>query len=151
MRILSKIIPAIFFLILSSIVLSPLGAGLGESGAVVVIGGAAIVALICLFAPTGRRAWGRGFLLDGLFLIAMPLLVIPLISKAYSETTAAAALTATNELDNAAAELGAGLGSALVFGAASFIGILVGGILVILGLVMVLGGRREVIVVNQNP
>lgn len=150
MRLVSKIFAAVVFLALTFIVLSPLGAGLGDTGVPVVFVAALVVAGICIIAPTGRRAWGRGFLLDGLLMLAMPLLVLPLLGRAYSETTEAAALTATSELDTAASEIGAGLGAAMVFGAASVIGLILGAIFVILGLVLVLGGRREVIVVHRD-
>ena len=151
MRLFSKILAMVFFLIVSFLILSPLGAGLGDAGLPVIIGGAALIALVCLFAPTGRRAWGRGFLLYGILFIAMPLLVLPLLGRAYSETTAAAALTSTSELETAASDLGAGMGAALAFGAATFIGLIVGIIFVILGLVLVLGGRREVLVIQAKP
>lgn len=150
MRTTSKVFAAIIFLILSFVILTPLGAGLGDAGMPVVLGLCGLVALICLLAPTGRRAWGRGFLLDGLFLIALPLLATPLIGRSFAEVTEAAELTQASEMERAATEVGAGLGAAMMFGAATFVGIVLGAIFVVLGLVLVLGGRREVIVVRDG-
>ena len=66
MKFVSKLIAAIVFVIFTFLALSPLGAGLGETtGMTVALGGAGLVALIVFLAPTGRRAWGRGFLLNG--------------------------------------------------------------------------------------
>ncbi|GAA5079177.1 hypothetical protein N0B44_23235 [Roseibacterium beibuensis] len=151
MTIISKIFAALIFLVLTFFALSPLGAGIGEAlGATIALGGAALVALIVLLAPTGRRAWGRGFLLDGAVFIAMPLLVIPLLGRAYGETVQGIAVEASST-DAAAASIGAGIGVAAAFGAFSFIGLILGLIFLVFGAVLVLGGRREVIVVQQPP
>ena len=49
--------------------------------------------------------------------------------------------------------MGAGLAGVAVTGVATFLGIIVGTILLLIGLILSLGGRREVIVIegtNQN-
>jgi hypothetical protein len=51
--------------------------------------------------------------------------------------------------DQTATVIGAGLEAALMTGAGTFIGLIFGTIFTILGLVLALGGRREVIVVTK--
>ena len=148
MTLLAKIVAAVIFLVVTFIVLTPLGAGLGErTGVLVALGGALLVFFFVVLAPTARRAWGRGFLLDGVILLAMPLLVIPLLGRAYSETTSEA--ISQNASQQAAQEIGAGIGVAMAFGAFSFVGLVLGIIFVMLGLVLALGGRREVVIVRN--
>ena len=150
MRVLSKVLAAIVFLILTFLALSPLGAGLGEGlGMAIALGGAGVVALAALIAPSGRRAWGRGFLLNGAIFLAMPLLVLPLLASAYSDVVGSLAVDAS-QADQAAASIGAGAGVAMAFGAFSFVGFIVGVIFLVIGAVLVLGGRREVIVIQQD-
>lgn len=150
MKLFSKLLAAAVFLILTFLALSPLGAGLGDStGMTVALGGAGVVALIALLAPTGRRAWGRGFLLNGAIFLAMPLLVLPLLGNAFSETVGSLEVSAS-QADQAAASIGAGAGVALAFGAFSFFGIILGIIFLVLGAVLALGGRREVIIIQKE-
>lgn len=149
MRLISKILAAVFFLVLTFLALAPLGAGIGEdTGLAVALVGASVVVLIVLLAPSGRRAWGRGFLLDGAIFVAMPVLVLPLLGRAYSETVENAAASSATAADAAAASIGAGIGTAAMFGAFSFVGVIFGVIFLVFGAVLALGGRREVIVVN---
>ncbi len=150
MRFLSKLVAAIVFIIVGFLALTPLGAGLGEnSGMAVAAIGAILIGLAAVLAPTGRRAWGRGFLLNGVLFVAMPLLVLPLLGSAYTETVNNTAAN-SGSAEQAATEAGAAVGAALMFGAFSFVGLILGEIFVILGLVLVLGGRREVIVVEAT-
>jgi len=150
MRVFSKILAALVFLILTFLALTPLGAGLGEGiGTATAFGGAGLVALIALLAPTGRRAWGRGFLVNGALFIAMPLLVLPLLGQAFDETVSEAALQANSQAEVAGAQIGAGLGATMMFGAFSFVGLVLGIIFLVFGAVLALGGRREVVVVQK--
>jgi hypothetical protein len=149
MRTVSKILAGVVFFVLGALAISPLGSGLGEVGVFVVVGGATMITLICVMAPTGRRAWGRGLLLNGSLLIAMPLLIIPLLGQTFFDTTSEVTLSSASNLEVAATSVGAGLGAAVVFGAATFLGTLSGLIFLLFGLVLVLGGRREVIVVSE--
>ncbi|HID68333.1 MAG TPA: hypothetical protein EYP31_08800, partial [Roseibacterium sp.] len=133
MKIVSKILATIVFLVITLLALLPLAAGLGESmGTTIAFVGAALVALVVLFAPTGRRAWGRGFLLDGALFFALPLLIVPLLSRAYDETVANAEVVASAS-EAAAASVGAGLGVAAAFGAFSIVGIIFGVIFLVFG------------------
>jgi len=100
-------------------------------------------ALLGVFAPTIRRAFGRGFLLAGISFFALPLSTMLLSGRVASDVIASS--------DNqAATAAGAGLGAAMMTGAAAFVGFFVGAILIIIGLVLVLGGRREVIIVERE-
>ncbi|WP_148292566.1 hypothetical protein [Paracoccus aminophilus] len=104
----------------------------------------AIMAALGYFAPTVRRAFGRGFLLLGLCFFALPFSAMLLSGRAASEVVAQASADG-----QAAAVLGAGAAGLAVTGIATFIGLIAGAIFVILGLVLALGGRREVIVVTR--
>ena len=124
--------------------LSPGWAAFGESSAmfpvvVILIGGA-----LGLFAPTIRRAFGRGFLILGASLFALPLSTMLLSGRVAHET-----ITAASEADQGMAALGAGLAGTAATGAAAFVGFFLGAIFLIAGLILVLGGRREVYVVHR--
>lgn len=101
--------------------------------------------LLGIFAPTIRRAFGRGFLLLGASVFALPLSMLLLSSRVSSEMVAAA-----SPGQQGMTAVGAGFGSVLMTGAAGFIGFFLGSILLIIGLVLSLGGRREVIIVNRQ-
>lgn len=100
---------------------------------------------IGLFAPTLRRAFGRGFLMSGASLLALPLSTAALSGQAASQV-----ISDTSVNDQAFVAVGAGLGAAALTGAAMFVGLILGAIFIITGLVLVLGGRREVIVVESR-
>jgi hypothetical protein len=76
--------------------------------------------------------------------LALPLTITVLSSQAYSATVAGAEPGA-----EVATSVGAGIGAGLAVGVAGFFGLFLGAIFIILGLVLVLGGRREVIVVER--
>lgn len=102
----------------------------------------AIGALLGLFAPTIRRAFGRGFLLLGTAIFALPLSVLLLSGRVASDMVASS--------DNqAATAIGAGIAGTLMTGASAFIGFFLGAIFIVIGLVLALGGRREVIIARQ--
>lgn len=146
MRIFSKILAVIVFSILTFLALSPLGAALGtSSGGPILVGVLVVVALLAWFAPTARRAWGRGALIAGAAFIAMPLGMMALAGRVGHETVSAA-----SGADAGAAAVGATLAGGVMVGASMILGFIVGAILLILGLVLALGGRREVIVVERR-
>lgn len=106
-------------------------------GIVVLIG-----LLMGLLAPSIRRAFGRGCLALGACLFALPLSVLLLSGRSAGEMMAATeGASATEQIGTA---VGAGIGSALMTGASAFVGLILGGIFLIAGLVLTLGGRREV-------
>lgn len=145
-----RIVIGVVFGLLSATALSPALAAItpttGDGNApmlsLLIVGG---VTLLSFFAPTTRRAFGRGFLLTGVCLIALPLSTALLSGRAATEVVSSASVDS-----QAFAAIGAGLGAAAITGAAAFIGFILGGIFLITGLVLALGGRREVIVMNSE-
>lgn len=101
-------------------------------------------ALLGFFAPTIRRAFGRGFLMLGASVFALPLSVMMLSGRVASDMAA-------QTPNDGATMVGAGIAGTVMTGAAGFIGFFFGTILLIIGLVLALGGRREVIVVERAP
>lgn len=101
--------------------------------------------VFCFFAPTIRRAFGRGFLLLGATVFALPISAFLLSGRAASEV-----VNSAEEGSEAFAAVGAGLAGVAVTGVATFVGVIIGAILLLIGLILSLGGRREVIVVEGN-
>ncbi len=154
MRVIGKIVAAIIFSIVGFLAGTPLFASFGVADAASDTGSYLGIALflsvfaIIMFAPTVRRAFGRGFLLSGLLIFALPLSVLILSGTAASSVISDTAAAGADEASQAAAALGASLGAGLLTGFASFVGFILGSIFIITGLVLTLGGRREVVVVN---
>lgn len=147
MRIVSKILATLVFGLIVALASSPLAATFVSSGYSnrILVAILIVVALIVLTAPTGRRAWGRGSLLAGVTFIALPLTM-----GALSTVSANAVISAASADSQGAAAVGATIGAGLMVGASAVIGSIFGTIFIILGIVLVLGGRREVIVVNAR-
>lgn len=103
-----------------------------------------ISAALGFFAPTIRRAFGRGFLLAGVCLVALPISTMILSGKVAHD-----AISAARPEEQAGAAVGAGLAGVAMTGVSAFVGIILGAIFVITGLILALGGRREVIVVQS--
>ena len=106
-----------------------------------------VVALVAL-APTFRRCLGRGFLLIGVCLFLLPLSTTFLSVEVGSQLIDEA--NKTDELEVAATAVGAALGGTAVAIISGFFGFFLGAIALIVGLVLSLGGRREVIVVENR-
>lgn len=102
-----------------------------------------ICGIICFFAPTIRRAFGRGFLMLGASVFALPISAFLLSGRAASEV-----VNTAEKGTEAFAAVGAGLAGVAVTGLAAFIGVIIGAILLLIGLILSLGGRREVIIVE---
>lgn len=102
-----------------------------------------LCAALCFFAPSMRRAFGRGFLVLGTSVFALPVSAFFLSSRAASEV-----MDAAHQGTEVATAVGAGLAGVAVTGLATFFGLIVGAILLLIGLILSLGGRREVIVVD---
>ena len=141
-----RLLVGLVFGALAALALAPAIAALmseaNDSAGYVAFAVVALVALACLFAPSMRRAFGRGFLMLGACVLALPLSTLLLSGRAASEVSAASG-------NEAAAIVGAGLAATMMTGAAAFIGFFLGAILLIIGLVLALGGRREVVVVER--
>lgn len=101
--------------------------------------------VLCLFAPTIRRAFGRGFLMLGASVFALPISAFLLSGRAASEV-----VNTAEEGTEAFAAVGAGLAGVAVTGLATFIGVIIGAILLLIGLILSLGGRRELIIVERD-
>ncbi|QEP30302.1 hypothetical protein [Pukyongiella litopenaei] len=101
--------------------------------------------VLCFFAPTIRRAFGRGFLMLGASVFALPISAFLLSGRAASEVVSTA-----EEGSEAFAAVGAGLAGVAVTGLATFVGVIIGAILLLIGLILSLGGRREVIIVERD-
>ncbi|WP_439618306.1 hypothetical protein [Shinella sp.] len=144
-----RIVIGIIFGLIAALALSPAAAAFSgdpDSKAPLVI---PVVVLICavaaFFAPTIRRAFGRGFLLAGASFLALPLSVMLLSGKAATEV-----VNASDGVNQGAAALGAGIAGVAMTGIATVVGLIVGAVLLIIGLVLALGGRREVVIVNER-
>lgn len=114
-----------------------------ESGATLALICAAFVCVVIGISPTYRRAFGRGFLFSGVALFALPLSAFILSGVAVNETVSAAA-----DADKGYAVIGGVMAGTLVTSIAAFFGLISGAIFLVAGLVLSLGGRREVIVVQ---
>ncbi|TWI26949.1 hypothetical protein IQ24_04006 [Paracoccus sulfuroxidans] len=136
------------FGIISAVVLSPALAAFlqqtDKNAAIAIWAIAAIMAALGFFAPTIRRAFGRGFLMLGVCFLALPISTLLLTGRVTHEL-----ITSAPENDPAAAVIGAGLAGMAATGIATFVGLIAGAIFVIIGLVLALGGQREVIVIDR--
>lgn len=104
-----------------------------------------ICGVLCVLAPTIRRAFGRGFLVLGASVFVLPISTFLLSGRAASEVIGTA-----EEGSEAFAAVGAGLAGVAVTGVATFIGVIIGAILLLVGLILSLGGRREVIIIEGS-
>lgn len=102
------------------------------------------IALLCALAPNARRCFGRGFLAMGAAFVLLPISALMLSGTVGSQIIAEAGEEAA-----AATAIGAGAGAALVTAAASFFGFILGGLSLIIGLILSLGGQREVVIINR--
>ncbi len=112
----------------------------------IVFGVTLISAALGMFTPTVRRAFGRGFLILGASVFALPISAFLLSGRAASEVVYAA-----EEVSEALAAVGAGLAGIALTGVATFVGVILGTILLLAGLILALGGRREVVVIERKP
>lgn len=108
----------------------------GAAYAVIVVG-----ALLGYFAPTIRRSLGRGFLLLGASIFVLPISAMLLTGRVAHETVSA----------DPTSVIGAGLAGAAFTGLATVVGFFLGAVFLLAGLVLVLGGRREVSIVSPPP
>lgn len=145
LRIFFQLILGAIFGGLSAASLSPLLASFGpEISPTVTIVVFCVVALLVVIAPNIRRAFGRSFLFLGAAVFLLPLSTMVLSGVVLNETVGGVA-----EADKAYAAVGGVLAGGLMTAAAGFIGFVLGSILLLVGLILSLGGRREVIVINK--
>lgn len=97
------------------------------------------------FAPTIRRAFGRGFLVLGAATFLLPISAFLLSGRAASEVVSSA-----EKGTEGFAAVGAGLAGVAFTGVATFVGLILGAVFLTIGLILSLGGRREVVVVHET-
>lgn len=112
---------------------------------IIMLGLVLLSGVLCFLAPTIRRAFGRGFLLLGSAVFVLPVSALLLSGRAASDV-----LSSAEAGTEAAAVIGAGLAGAAVTGLATFVGVIIGTVLLLIGLILNLGGRREVIIVERE-
>jgi hypothetical protein len=146
LRILFQVILGAVFGAASAASLSPLLASFapkaGTIGTFLVFG---VVTLMVAIAPSIRRAFGRSFLFLGAAVFLLPLSTMVLSGVTLNETVDAAA-----EADKGYAAVGGVMAGGLMTAFAGFVGFILGSIFLLVGLILSLGGRREVIVVEQK-
>lgn len=147
MRFVSKTLAVLVMGAIAVLAVSPLAGALGQSGNstaifVTVLG---IVAIVAIFAKSGRRAWGWGALINAMLFIALPVSTLLLSGAVANEMITEASGSDTT----VATAVGATVGSGLLVGASAFFGFIFGAIFVVLGLVLTLGGAQEVVVVDK--
>lgn len=113
------------------------------AGPAIIIGLILLSGVFCFFAPTIRRAFGRGFLLLGSSVFLLPISAFLLSGRTASEVVGTA-----EEGSEAFAAIGAGLAGVAVTGVATFFGLIIGAVLLLIGLILSLGGRREVTIIE---
>jgi hypothetical protein len=141
-----QVIIGVLFGALAALALSPFFASFAEgSGVPYLILAAVIIAVIIALASNIRRCFGRSFLFLGAAIFALPLSTLVLSGAAMNETVSAA-----SEADKGFAVAGGVLAGGLLTGAAAFVGFFAGSIFLIAGLIMSLGGRREVVITRED-
>jgi hypothetical protein len=104
-----------------------------------------LTAVATFFAPSVRRAFGRGFLISGVSFLSLPISVMLIAWRTTSD-----AVIASAPGNEAVAAVGVGVAGMMATGFATFVGLIAGAIFLIIGLVLALGGRREVIIIKQS-
>lgn len=94
--------------------------------------------LLGVFAPTIRRAFGRGFLLAGFSVFALPVSTLLLSGRLVSEMVGSA-----DASEQGSAAIGSALAGTMATGLATIVGFFLGTVLIIIALVLLLGGRKE--------
>lgn len=144
-----RIIVGVIFGVGSALALSPAFAAFatdeGTSGPIIMIVLIVLCVALCFFAPSIRRAFGRGFLLLGASVFALPISAFLLSGRAASDVVNSAEVGSEGM-----AVVGAGLAGVAVTGIATFVGLILGSILLLTGLILSLGGRREIIIVEDR-
>lgn len=106
-----------------------------------------LVMIATAAAPNIRRAFGRSFLFLGASVFLLPLSTMLLSGVAANEVVNAAA--AAGDADQGMALAGSVVAGGLATAFAGFVGFILGSVLLIAGLILSLGGRREVVVVQR--
>ena len=150
-RIVFQLALSLPFAFTSVIALVPFFASLkeqiGDRAAIYSYGAAAFIAIIVFVAPTIRRCLGRGFIMVAVSLFLLQVTTTFVTIEVSSQQIAEA--NETDEIEVAATYVGTGIvatGATLVTG---FFGFFFGSVCLILGVVLLLGARREVVSVDN--
>lgn len=111
----------------------------------ILLGAIVLGAVMGLAAPTIRRTFGWGFLALGLAVLALPLTTMLLAGRVTADQVQAAEASTQG-----ATLVGSAIGAGLLTSAAAIIGFFLGAIFLVLAAVLLLGGRREVILVDRE-
>jgi len=150
-----RIVSAVFRIVICAVfafgcfvALSPALAALfkGASAAPAIALVALVVAgaLVGVFSRSIRRAFGWSFLALALCVVALPLSTMLLAGRVAVDATNAAETS-----QQGATVLGAGIAGTLLTGGAAIIGFFLGAIFLVVALILLLGGRRQVILVDR--
>lgn len=146
LRYIIQVLLGVFFAFLTLASLSPLFASFqSTTGTTLAIIVGVIVIIFASIAPSIRRCFGRSFLILGAAIFLLPISAVVLSGVALNETVEMAA-----DADKSSAILGGVLAGGLVTGLASFVGFVLGTILLVFGLVLSLGGTREVTIKGRR-
>lgn len=148
-RIIFQIIIGGIFAAASVAVLSPGLAALNGSSMQIPITFIAfvLVLIVTATAPSLRRAFGRSFLFLGASVFVLPLSTMLLSGAAANDVVNAAA--AAGDADQGMALAGSVVAGGLATAFAGFVGFILGLVLLLVGLILSLGGKREVVVVPR--
>lgn len=148
-RIIFQIIIGGIFAAASVAVLSPGLAALNGSSMQIPITFIAfvLVLIVTATAPSLRRAFGRSFLFLGASVFVLPLFTMLLSGAAANDVVNAAA--AAGDADQGMALAGSVVAGGLATAFAGFVGFILGLVLLLVGLILSLGGKREVVVVPR--
>ncbi len=150
-RIIFQLVLSVPFAAASWIAIVPffaaLGSRIGDNANIYSFAATAFVAIIVVIAPTFRRSVGRGFILVAIYLFLLPVSItflgVEVSSNVIEQTeqTDDIGVLAGVYTASTIAETGAGI-------LTGFLGFFLGTASLIIGLVLSLGGKREVVIVD---
>ena len=151
MKIFFKIIIGVVFGIFVVITLSPFFASFTDTelafiGTISSIVAFLVTAVLAVTAPTIRRSFGRPMLILGISFFVLPISTLFLSGSITHDVVT----EASNDLEGTAEAVGAVIGTGLLTAFATFLGWIFGVIFTIVGLVLTLGGRREVVIAEDR-
>ena len=117
----------------------------GETSVAVTLGIISFCVVLCIYTGTFRHAFGRGFLYLGCSVFALPISAFLLSSRVALDVA-----NIIQDHSDGVALAAVGVAGVAITSVSALIGFFLGSILLIVGIVLVLGGRTEVIVVNDD-
>lgn len=145
-RIIFQIIIGLVFGFAAALALIPLigsfSPAAGQTVTLVIVG---LCTLLVAASPNLRRAFGRGFLVLGACVFMLPLSTFILSGVVTNDMVNTAASG-----DEGLAAVGGVVAGGMVTAFAGFVGFILGSILLLAGLILSLGGQREVVIVDRR-